>query len=230
MKDNSVSCEEVRAIIENLSPKTVEKTAQKQFKEHLAECLQCRLLYEKNLALNRVLDQWETAKPGRNLQARIMAKVAQVERERARVTQPRDFWGQLKSLLGYKFSVPAFATALLLFFLLGSIAVNIALVSRSPAPGRTAPIIAKVEPEGMQITKSVHDIIEPSPRQPVIVKDAVVYPAGSRLFADYPSAAAAAYQQPLIIIIGVPPVLPGQSVFSPQKIYTIQNSKKEELL
>jgi len=230
MKDNSVSCEEVRAIIESLSPKTVEKTAQKHFKEHLAECLQCRLLYEKNLALNSLLDQWETAKPGRNLQARIMAKVAQVERERARVAQPHDFWGQLKSLLGYKFSVPAFATALLIIFLLGSIAINIALVSRSPGPGRMAQGTPGVEPEGMQITKSVHDIIEPSPGPQVIVQEAVVSVNGRDFFPDYSSAATAAYQQPLIVIIGVPPMLPGQSVFSPQKIYTIQNSKKEELL
>ncbi len=229
MKDNSVSCEEIRAIIENLSPKTVEKTAQKHFKEHLAECLQCRLLYEKNMALNKLLDQWETAKPGRNLQARIMAKVAQVERERARVAQPHDFWGQLKSLLGYRFSVPAFATALLIIFLLGSIAVNIALFSRSPGPGRMAQGTPGVEPEGMQITKSVHDIIEPSPGPQVIVKEAV-YAPGRDLLVDYPSAAAAAYQQPLIIIIGVPPMVPGQSFFSPQKIYTTQNSKKEELL
>ena len=112
-------------------------------------------------------------------------------------------------------------------FLLGSIAVNIALVSRSPEHGGTAPIIAKVEPEGMQITKSVHDIIEPSPGPQVIVQEAVVPVNGRDFFPDYPSAA---YQQPLIVIIGVPPMLPGQSVFSPQKIYTIQNSKKEELL
>ncbi len=229
MKDNSVSCEEIRAIIENLSLKTEEKTAQRQFKEHLAGCLQCRLLYEKNLALNSLLDQWETAEPGRNLQARIMAKVAQIERERARVTQPHDFWGQFKSLLGYKFSVPAFATALLIVFLLASIAINIALVMRSPEPGRAAPIIAKVEPEGPPIVKSIHDIIEPSPRQQIVIKEPVVPVNGRDFFPDYQSAAAA-YQQPLIIIIGVPPMVPGQSVFSPQKIYTTQNSKKEELL
>lgn len=229
MNGKSVSCEEIRMIIESLSPKTMEKTAQKEFKEHLTDCAQCRMLYEKNLALNKLLDQWETVKPEKNLQARIMAKVAQIERERARGARSQDFWDQLKSLLGYRFSVPAFATILLIVFLLGSVAINIALVSRSSEPARVARGIPGVELEATQIAKRTSDIVEPSPGPQVVVKQPVVSVHGRDVFEDYLSAAAA-YQQPLIVIIGVPPMVPGQPISSPQKIHTIQNLNKEELL
>jgi hypothetical protein len=229
MDSKSMSCEEIRAIIENLSSKKVDQAAQKQLKGHLDECTQCRLFYEKTLALNRLLDQWEMATPANNLQAKIMAKVAQVERERARRAQQLDFLGQLKSLLGYRFAMPAFAAALLIMFLLGSIAINIALVSRSQGPAGIAQNVSRGAPEGTPIAESVGNIVEPSPGPRMLIKQGVVYPSGRDLFTDF-QWAAMAYQQPLIVIIGVPPLLPGQPVSSPQKIHTIQNIKKEEML
>ena len=226
-----MNCRDIKEVIENLSPKTFGKTEQKPFKEHLNKCSECRRLYKESLLLNKLLDRWETPKSKVNLQSRIMAKIAKVERERLHPIQPQNLWGQLKLLLGYRFSVPAFAAMLLAAFLCGSLIVSIVLLSRSPRFGIIANNIDKGSLKIPSIENFVQNHIEPGSKQPVVKKPAFVYTVDSDYLGYHQDAIQPGVIQPMIIVLlGVPPVRSDQPDFSSKNINNIQIQNKEDLL
>ncbi len=117
MSNHSMNCREIKEIISNLGWQKPEKTEQGPFNDHLNECPDCRQLYEETVSINKLLHKWESPQPRVHLQAGIMAKIAQVEKGRPHDVPQESFWGQLRLLLGYRLSVPAFTAIVLVLFL-----------------------------------------------------------------------------------------------------------------
>ena len=216
------NCEETREIIENLSPSSMKKTEQKEFRDHIKKCQKCRELYEQMLSLNRLLDLWEAPAPKGNIQARVMARVAQIEREGGH----RGFLLQLKNLFHYRLRIPAIALLALLLILFTSLGINLALFLIG-SPGSTKETrVAAIPP--IQPTPVIH-VVDPTADRNITVKDTLIYRESVDVSDPLDVAVKSGATQPaMIMILGVPPILQKHLPFSKNQNRVKENRKGKE--
>lgn len=210
-------CEAIRERIEQLAKSERAREAKSgALREHLESCAACRDAYEEIEARDRLLGQWTAPAPRGNIQAMVMSGIAQMERDRREKVLKKGFWHQLAALLGYRFKIPAVATAAVLIILIVSMIFNVVLLGsskggRGEEPRQFAKGGEGKRGPGIQVAGAEEKPaipMTPQPAGPVLGVIAHNQLGGGSV---YPMQAGGV---PLgfIVIMGAPPVLPGQEL------------------
>jgi hypothetical protein len=229
MNSETMNCEEIRRIIEDLSPQLLlEKASQTSWKEHLAACSACRELYERTISFNSLLNQWKAPQPQRNIQAQVLARIAQQEKDQADRALTSNFWGQLTILLGYRFRVPAFAALLIAAILLASITYNLILLNKSDRPVQMVTLPEPTQKPLDVIVKSTQGLLEPTPFDTVVGSQQVRFDQSRDLSGIYQYGTKYGLVQPALVVILGAPITLGRATHFPEKIITMEELNQEE--
>lgn len=130
-----MDCDKIREQIDALSAKCEAVPAgDRAFHDHIAGCEPCRRLYEERRAQIRLLDGWAVPEARGNIQARVMAGIAQLERERGKASA----WPAIAAAFTRRFQIPAAIAVGMAAVLVASIGLNVLLLSSRHAPDRYA--------------------------------------------------------------------------------------------
>jgi hypothetical protein len=209
MEKQPMTCEEAREAIDGLTAKRPSAPAgERAFHEHIGGCAACRKLYEETQAQNQLLDAWVAPAPRGNIQARVMAGIARMERELREKERRPDLWDRTAALLfGRRFRVPAIAALGLAMLLLASLGLNAVLLASRRPEGRQWAAIPMPAQSLMAANKNVVKVAVPT-----------LTPAGGeneavQAFVRNGLAGLGAYSQQtgamplgIIVILGVPPM------------------------
>jgi len=201
-------CEEVRETIEETFPRSqADLAGVAQVWDHFQECEACREFGERLVALNQSLDGWKSPIPSKGLQGRIMAGIAQIERDRSNRAKQYPFAETLRGLFLYRFQVPAAGAFAAIFLLILSVAFNFHQMRNEG--GTTASVVSAEEvsdqgsvPLAGPIQGVVHSVaptISAPPAAPIQIPDAKVVAANPYTFGD------GATPPPVIVILASPP-------------------------
>ncbi|MFH0792686.1 MAG: hypothetical protein V2A74_01495 [bacterium] len=207
-------CREMRELIEESSAqKLVEIAKRPEVAGHLESCAGCRASYEKALALGRALDQWAAPQPKKNIQAHVMARIAQIERERGSRRETSTFGDLLVALLGYRLRVPALAAVAVVGFLVGSLVLNIAQWSQPKPSVQIASPVAAPAPLGTAVVKSVRSITQPTATPLESMLPSIQYATTTPMLGSGAmNLTAGAYYPAIVVILGAPPMAAGQEL------------------
>lgn len=227
-----MTCEAVRETICGTPSEEPERESRKgALHRHLQECAACREFLERNLALDRVLAGWQAPEPRTNMQARVMARIAQMERTEREKNEAGSFGERFVALLRHRFQVPAFGALLLMACLAASLAFNVAQFRGTAGPGEIR-VSSNGQTEGVG-TQPISGVVGPplasTPHSPAAATRHVLYRAPDVL-AGYgiPGLGAGAMPSVTIVILGSPPVLHDRSSAVSPKVLPAQDSTKEE--
>lgn len=224
MDEQSVTCEDARRIIGELSPRSLATLDEKTFVMiHIRGCVACGALYEKNLALARSLDGWQVPSPQTNIQAQVMASVAQLEKNRG---NPSRFLDWLKEWTGYRFQVPAVAAVAVVILLLVSLGFNVAQIRLDEGLDRGTEVAVREDfsPAGT-IARQIEDAILQTPLPKTDGGTAVNYPVGGTNLHGFESGAVPPV---LIVIMGAPPMGFDPIPFRSAQFQNIQTQSQKE--
>ena len=197
MEHKNLSCRQVQEYIYGLSQRKLQEEIEGSPEyEHIRQCAKCREYFERAKSLSEKLEQWSVPTPKRNIAAGVMAQIAQLERDRK--IEQFSLWSRLPALFVHRLKVPVGAAAAVFVMLTISLFLNITRIntyrdSKEEIQAKTDQGIA----EGIKFAHRIKQEPYPVSIQP-----------GSKgemcFFGVSPEAA----PTPLIIILGVPGVMP----------------------
>ena len=192
------TCESIQRTIDEMSRSELHEAGhQGPVHEHTQRCPTCCAYLEEAWVLDSRLDQWEVPLAKRNIAASVMAEIAQLERQRA----SRDLggWGRVIALLRVRLQVPAAAMILLLVVLTVSVILNVSRGGRLSSPRYV------VQPPPTQSVSPAKAQEVDLPVGPV--KVTYVATQNSQVMRSF-LARPELSPSTVIIILGVPPILP----------------------
>jgi len=215
-------CEEVRTLLRNLAP-NLEEIGDEKAGKHLEECPECRAYLEKMRSLDKMLGLWEAPKPEGNLQARVMAGIAQIEKDRS-----KGILAPFRSLVQFRFRVPAYAFVLLILLFAFSVAVNVAVMLGS---SKNRQIARGKNERGVDIRNVVGEGRDIASQTPIVIRDDTVFHtgAGDRTGNYLESVPGATVQPALVVIMGMPPTGLGTVSSTVEKGSSYLDDKGESL-
>jgi hypothetical protein len=227
MDEKPMTCEEARETIEELSPRFLVALDDKApVMVHIRECDACRECYERSLAFDRVLDGWEVPSPKANIHARVMAAVAQLERDRKDGGHAPRFIKWLVTSIGYRFQVPAAAAFAVVVLLLVSIGSNIAQMrSGEGVEGRATVADTEASSPAATTVRHVEEAILRTPPPESNGETAVKETYGGN---DPYGLESGAAPPVLIVILGAPPMGFDPAPFRSAQFKSVQTQTQKE--
>lgn len=207
MEHKKLFCQQVQEYIDGLSQRQLqEKIESSPEYEHIQQCATCREYFNRAKSLSDQLDQWSIPPLKRNITVGVMAQIAQLERDRK--TGHFGSWYRLPALFAHRLKVPVGVAAAVFVILAVSLILNVTRLDIYE--GSKEEIQAETEQAILEGIKFAHRNKQES--YPVTIQP------GSKgemcFFGISPEAA----PTPLVIIVGVPGVIPIEATPQPVSI------------
>lgn len=199
MEHRKLLCRQVQEYIDGLSQRQLsEEIKNAPMYEHIQQCLICRQYLNRAKSLSEQLDQWSVPALKRNITAGVMAQIAQLERDRK--IEHFSLWGRLPALFVHRLKVPVGVAAAVFVILAISLTLNITRLNTY--------LDSK---ENMQAKTDQTIRQRPVAIQPKVIQIQSGSKEGIYFFGANPEAA----PTPLVIILGVPGVIPIEPTVQP---------------
>jgi len=204
MQDKKLTCQQTQEYIDGLSQRQFqEKTEGCPEYEHIQQCEACKEYFEQAKSLAEKLDQWNVPNPQSNITAGVMAQIAQLEHDKK--IDRFSISSRLPALFIYRLKVPFGVAAAVFVMLAISVFFNIAKLNIYP--GSKEGIQAKTEqsiPEELKFANRIKPKTYP----------VSIQPDGNGQMCFF-GVSPETSQTPIIIILGVPGVMPLETRIQP---------------
>ncbi|MHC4396638.1 MAG: hypothetical protein ACYS1A_13375 [Planctomycetota bacterium] len=207
MEHRKLSCLKVKEYIDGLSQRQLqEETQSGPMYEHIQQCVACREYFNQAKSLSKKLDQWSVPTLKRGITAGVMTQIAQLERDRK--TEHFRPWRRFPALFVYRLKVPVGAAAAVFVILAISLVLNFTrlntyLDSKGKIQAKTDQTIL----EGIKFARRDKQKLYPVAIQPGSKTEMCFFGINPELT-----------QTPLVIILGVPGVVPVETTPQPARL------------
>ena len=213
MQDKKLTCQQAQEYIDGLSQcQFQEKIESGPEYEHIQQCVACREYFKQAKSLAEKLDQWSVPAPKHNITAGVMAQIAQLEHDKK--IAHFSIRSRLAALFVHRLKVPVGAAAAVFVILALSLVLNITKLNIYPDSKEG--IQAKTEqsiPEELKFANRIKQKTYP-----------VSIQSGSNGQMCFFGVSPEMSQTPIIIILGVPGVMPLET--RPQPVSVNLNNQR----
>jgi len=214
MEHRKLLCQQVQEYIDGLSQLQLqEKIESSPEHEHIQQCVTCLKYFNQAKSLSEKLDQWSVPTLKRNITAGVMSQIAQLERDKK--IEHFSLWSRLPALFVHRLKVPVGVAAAVFVILAISLILNITRLNTYQDSKEN--IQAKTDQTILEGIKFAHRNKQKS--YPVAIQ------TGSKGEMFFLGISPEASPTPLVIILGVPGVIPIETTPQPVSV----NLRKQSL-